>query len=366
MPALRTITEGSTRLVVPGSGNARGPAPKASIFYNPAMRTNRDITVLFATAVARDGWSVLDALGGTGAKGMRLAVESGLDLEMHINDRSPEAFGTIKRNIRANKLEGVKATNLEYNALLSDSGFDWIEIDPYGSPVKYLDLAVRRASRNGVISMTATDTAPLCGTKADTCQRRYMATPLKSGCAHELGLRILVGNAVRRAAVHDYGLEPMLAYYEGHYFRAFFRKLKGAAPANSGLESIGYVAWDGGEGYSVSAERPAGEHAGPLWTGDLWKPDIVRKMLMACGESFARGTKKLLEALDGELLQPPYHHHIDHIASITGTDPPKTDWVVDRLRGSGFAASGVHYGRKGFKTDAGLSEVGEIFNTASL
>jgi tRNA (guanine26-N2/guanine27-N2)-dimethyltransferase len=364
LPRLGSIIEGGTRLIVPSTGNVKGPGIRASIFYNPAMRSNRDITVLFGKAVAQDGWSVLDALGGTGAKGMRLAVESGLELDMQINDRSSEAFDTIKKNIRANKMK-IKATNLEYNALLSNSGFDWIDIDPFGSPVKFLDLAVRRASRNGVISITATDTAPLCGSKRDTCERRYLATPMKSGCAHEFGLRILVGNAVRRAAVYDYGLEPLLAYYHGHYFRAYFRKLKGAGAANSCLEGIGHVAWDDDNGYTVAEERPPGTFAGPLWTGDLWKPDIVKKMLKHCDDSFGKETRKLLEAINGELLQPPYHHHIDHIASITGTNPLKTDWLVERLRECGHTASGVHYNRKGFKTDAGLGEVGEIFNTQS-
>ena len=70
---LDSIIEGRTNLVVSNSCNQKGPAKKASVFYNPAMRTNRDLTVLFGRAVARKGWTYLDALGGTGAKGIRLA-----------------------------------------------------------------------------------------------------------------------------------------------------------------------------------------------------------------------------------------------------------------------------------------------------
>ena len=76
---METIIKGSTRLVVPDTDNELGPASRARIFYNPAMRSNRDITVLFGMAAARDGWKVLDALGGTGS------LVSGLDFcHLHV------------------------------------------------------------------------------------------------------------------------------------------------------------------------------------------------------------------------------------------------------------------------------------------
>ena len=200
---LSTIIEGQTKLVVPDTGKDIGPASKARIFYNPAMRSNRDITVLFGKAVAKDGWKVLDALGGTGAKGIRLANELDTEVQVQINDLSQEAFQVIKKNIRANQLKNASASNEEFNALLSNNGFDWIDIDPFGSPVKFIDLAARRLSRGGILSITATDTAPLCGAKPETCKRRYLATPLKTEACHEFGLRILVGNTIRRAAVFD-------------------------------------------------------------------------------------------------------------------------------------------------------------------
>ncbi len=354
---LESIIEGQTKLVVPDTGKDIGPAPKARIFYNPAMRSNRDLTVLFGKAVAKDGWNVLDALGGTGAKGIRLANELELDISVQINDLSPGAFQIIKKNITAIKLKNAIASNVEFNALLSDGGFKWIDIDPFGSPVKFIDLAARRLSRGGILSITATDTAPLCGAKPETCQRRYLANPLHTEAHHEFGLRILVGNAVRRAAVFDYGLEPVLAYYHGHYFRAFFRKKKGAKTANAGLENIAYVLWDEKKGYSIHKEQPKGRFAGPIWIGDLWDPAIVKKMLKLCDEDTGKESRKILENLKNELLQPPYHYHMDQVASLSNSEPLKTDFLVEELLKSGFTASGVHYNRKGFRTNASLSEI---------
>ena len=358
---METIIEGKTKLVVPETDNRIGPASRAKIFYNPAMRCNRDITVLLGKVMAKEDWKILDALGGTGAKGIRLANELDMPVKVHVNDMSPDAFGLIRENIQVNRLKNASASNQEFNALLSDGGYDWIDIDPFGSPVKFIDMAVRRLSRSGILSITATDTAPLCGAKPETCQRRYLATPLKNEACHEFGLRILVGNTVRRAAVYDFGLEPILAYHHGHYFRAFFKKKKGAKTANASLEKLGYISWDNKMGYSVQSQQPTGKFAGPLWTGDLWVPTIVKKMLKLCDENIGIETKKILGKLDAELLQPPYHYHMDQVASIFESEPLKTDFLIVELENNGFAASGVHYNRKGFRTDAGFSEIRKIF-----
>ena len=257
-------------------------------------------------------------------------------------------------------MKNAKATNIEFNSLFNESGFDWIEIDPFGSPVKFMDLAVRRLSRGGILSITATDTAALCGAKPEACQRRYFSRPLNTEAGHEFGLRILVGNAVRRAAAYDYGIEPVLAYYHGHYFRAYFQKKKGARAANSSLENIGYVQWDEKKGYSAHGEKPKGEFAGPLWTGDLWQPAVVKKLLKCWDEPYGKDAKKILENLRDELLQPPFFYHMDQVASLSESPPMKTDSLVEELRGKGFAASGVHYLRKGFKTDAGLPDIIDV------
>ena len=363
--ALSSIVEGRTNLVVPASVNQKGPAPKAGIFYNPAMRSNRDLTVLFGKAVAKEGWKYLDALGGTGAKGIRLAVESGINMEVIVNDISPSAYDTVLINIEANNLKHVKASRMEYYSLLSTESFDWIDIDPYGSPVRFIDLAVQRLARNGVLSITATDIAPLCGTRPEVCVRRYLAQPMRCGCVHEIGLRILVGNTVRRAATLDVGLVPMLSYYHGHYFRAYFRMKKGAGAANSSLSNFGYIAWDDDAGYSVLENKPeSGKFAGPLWTGDLWEPELLTKMTSACDDSIAKESYSLVTKIGEELLQPQYYYHMDEIARMTGSNPMKTASMVRILNEQGHRASGVHYNQKSFRTDAGLPTLRKIFNTA--
>ena len=87
-------------------------------------------------------------------------------------------------------------------------------------------------------------------------------------------------------------------------------------------------------------------------------------MLANCDGTLAGETGTLLGRMDGELRLPPYYYHADELARMAGMSPPKRTWLLESLRDAGFDASGVHYDPKGIKTDAGLPELGEIFNNA--
>lgn len=355
---LKTITEGKTKLIVPDVDNPSGPATHASVFYNPAMVSNRDVSVLYARCRAKEGWQFLDALAGTGARGVRLAVEVPVKMQIHINDMSQEAVGVMKENIRMNNLTGITTSQQDLHDLLPGVRYDWIDIDPYGSPINFIDQSVLKLPRGGTLSITATDTAPLCGAFPRACARRYMARPMKGQCTHELGLRILVGNVIRRAAVLDAALYPELAYYQGHFFRSYFRLERGATKASGQLEKIGYVEWNDKKGFGTSQESPEEKNwAGPLWLGDLMDKSLVKEMLAKSDETMSKATIGLLQALDQELTQPPYHYNTDFIARLLNRRPMKMLDTLETLRKKGFSASTVHYDPKGFKTDAGLKEI---------
>ena len=71
----KTIREGKVALMVPEFDKITA---KASVFYNPAMELNRDISVA-ALTVYRNGIehdiTVCDAFGGSGIRGIRYAKE---------------------------------------------------------------------------------------------------------------------------------------------------------------------------------------------------------------------------------------------------------------------------------------------------
>ena len=130
------------------------------------------------------------------------------------------------------KLKNIVALNCDLNSLLSESRFDYIDIDPFGSPIKFIDSAMRSISHNGLIACTATDTATLCGVYPKVCLRRYGAQPFHSNIMKEIGLRILLGVICREAGKYEKGIQPILSYTTDHYFRVYVRVENGISYAN--------------------------------------------------------------------------------------------------------------------------------------
>src|SRR3989338_8252883 len=174
------ITEGKAKVEV---FHAKKISKDLPVFYNPVMRLNRDVTILLLFASGKRNMRVADILAGSGVRSVRFLKELGKGAveSMCINDGGKEAITQIKRNLALNGLgkdRRIKVENKDANiVLLESSGFDYIEIDPFGSPVPFLDAACKRISGDGILAITATDTAPLCGTYPKTCKRRYWSTP---------------------------------------------------------------------------------------------------------------------------------------------------------------------------------------------
>jgi len=133
------------------------------VFYNPVMKANRDISVLIAKLKLDTDSLVGLPLAGTGVRGLRLMLESGMK-NVYFNDKNEKAVTVIKKNLKTNHLEAdVKCMDAN-DFILASKGFYYIDIDPFGSPNDFLDSAMKRLARGGILAVTATDTAPLCGT----------------------------------------------------------------------------------------------------------------------------------------------------------------------------------------------------------
>ena len=72
-------------------------------FYNPRMRLNRDVSTAMIRSLEISDY--LDALSASGIRGLRASREAGVG-KVTLNDVSPEACETIKRNIARNGVEG--------------------------------------------------------------------------------------------------------------------------------------------------------------------------------------------------------------------------------------------------------------------
>lgn len=375
-PLARAMSEGATQDVLEGRARLRLPAAERSVrgpesketspvFYNPAMALNRDLASLLLSTRAQDGWTVLDGLAASGARGLRYALESGRELVVEFNDWNPVAARLIEENCILNDVE-PHVTQRNLAPLLYESVWHAVDIDPFGSPATFLDPATRAVRDRGLLGITATDATALAGVYPKVCARRYLARPMHNELMHEVALRILAGACVRHAAKHEIALKPVLSHATDHYYRVTLASRRGAARADEALTHIGFVffcrgcAQRGmGEPASCPACGGAVETAGPLWNGPLVDKESADAMLQAAGAfPFAHDeSPRLLDLLAQESEAPPLFYDIHEMGSRARVGSPATERVLDALRASGHGVWPVHFARLGVRTTASAKEL---------
>lgn len=352
------IVEGKTRLFLPELVESRGPASSdMQVFYNPVMSLNRDFSVLFfsfAEGIKR----ALDGLAATGARGIRIVNETGYAGEMHLNDHSPDAVEIIQKNAEINSVELI-VHQKNFNTLLSRCFFDYIDIDPFGSPVEFVPLAFRSIRNRGYLAITATDTGALCGSYPKACMRRYGFRNRRNPLTHETGVRGLLGYLVRQAASCDRYIEPLLCQSINHYYRVLVRVRNGARKADHMLQELGGVAITGsGFGMRTSGYENVGSAdstLGPFYLRDLHSSSLLDRMaegLEKVPVQNPRMIEKLLDIYRGETEAPPFYFDTDRISSFLKRSSPPLSRVMDELMTHGFSASPTQFSPTGFKTNA--------------
>jgi tRNA (guanine26-N2/guanine27-N2)-dimethyltransferase len=362
---LEEVLEGRTRLLVPKGRTKKGPGRRSSAFYNESMRSNRDIAVLVLSTISRHGTSklkVLDGLAATGALGLRLANEVP-DLHVTLNERDEAACETIMKNIELNGLsqDDVKVENSDLNLLLHGNRFGYIDIDPYGSPVPFLDHAYNALTRRAWLGITATDKAPLCGAYPKACFRKYHGKPINTSYSDEIGLRILIGYCARTAAKHDIGIKPHVSYSFQHHFRTYLRTEEGAKRADESLKKMGYVCHDRetGERFCSEVEEKGYLNAGPLWIGGLLDQDTVSGLKSRPYTDIS--VRKMVELWKEEVVSHTLFYTTDEVSKMKSANPPRLRTVLDKLRSQGFTATRTHFSPTGFKTDATIEDLKKLF-----
>ena len=375
------IKEGSVYLSAVSSGKGKGPGTKGGVFYNPAMVMNRDISVLITEEILREygqevgkDLKILDGLCGTGVRALRLEKEvdwGGRDVEIFANDRDTAAFENTVRNIEINR-SNVIPVKEDLPSLLHKRKFSLIDIDPFGSPLHFLDSALRSIVNGGVIALTATDTAALTGSIPRVAMRRYGARVQKTYFMHELSARVLMGSMARLAASRDMSAKPLYFYSSDHFVRGYLRMEKGARKADRNLDSVGFLSYNEPDRPTIMNwkfnKRDMVEeiHFGPLWVGGLSERNLVKGILerietdeldnIASLKSIRKDLKRAYE----EDMIPPGGFDVDIISSHAKVQQIKMDELVDRIKEKGFLASRSRFSDKVIKTDAHLDTITRI------
>jgi tRNA (guanine26-N2/guanine27-N2)-dimethyltransferase len=356
------IKEGLTKLIIPKDYLNK------THFFNPKVELSRDITVLVLNTLDSKNWTICDSLAAIGARGVRIAKECDVK-KIFLNDISEDNIPLIKKNVLLNYLKKkIEITNQDANQILSNNirTFDYIDIDPWGSPTYFFDSCARAIKRKGFIGFSATDTAALCGTSPITCLRRYGIESYKTDFFKELGLRILISSAALSFGKWSFSFKPLLSYASEHYFRVFSRVEKGKSIASKTLkENFAYVnycsecLWRKIDKKPVTKCEFCGSDChviGKVWVGEIEDLKFIRK----CKESLSKidwlktqnKIKKLLFLIENESI--PFYYDIHRVCQKYRLKIPKFESLRDYLRKKGYSTERTHFSYKGIKTDVTL------------
>ena len=256
---------------------------KAEVFFNPKRKFDRDLNVLLVSSLMHENSSGLELFSGSGVRGLRLCIETGKFSSFAFNDIKSRDI--VKKNLEINRRElskvDKKVTNLDAAVFESNKKYDYIDIDPFGSPVFYLNSAFNLLKKGGIIAVSATDTAALMGSAQRACMRKYGSVSLKTAYSNELGIRILIKKVVEEAASYSIKLLPLLFNFEGNFLRVYFKSV-----SSNKKEKIGY-AYQCSKCPSRQIKREikcsycgsAVYRMGKLWLGPLYSKKHVIRML---------------------------------------------------------------------------------------
>jgi tRNA (guanine26-N2/guanine27-N2)-dimethyltransferase len=330
------------------------------VFFNPVMRINRDMSVLILSAEDRTEMKFADPLAGSGIRAFRMLKE--LDenkfKKILVNDKKYDFKNYFEKNIELNALTDEQKEKLEvFNEdasifLLKNKVFDYIDIDPFGTPNPFLDAAVQSLRNKSILAVTATDTSALCGSYPSAGQRKYWAVPLRNELMHEFGARVLARKIQLIGGQYDKALVPIFTYSKDHYMKIFFRCENSKKKVDEIMKQ------------HDTFEFKDKVH-GPVWLGQLWDKELVEKILkLSETADVCKETKKLLSIINEECkINVPFFFDIHQLSRKKKTgDNPRFEILIEHLKKKGFMASRTHFSLTGIKTDAPEDEVSNIFD----
>ncbi|MDI6737665.1 MAG: tRNA (guanine(26)-N(2))-dimethyltransferase [Nanoarchaeota archaeon] len=324
---------------------------KTPVFYNPVMKLNRDVAVWIVKQLKPK--NICLGMEASGIRAVRMALEANAS-GITANDIGKEAFDAMKINIALNNVENsITASNKDIKSLLSEGKlYDYIDIDPFGTPVYYAENAIKSLADNGILAVTATDTSCLCGSYVKACLRKYSSKPLNNEFNKETGLRILIHSMQELGLKRGKALFPVFSHSSSHYMRAYLRCNASENALNAVKEGQGYILYCTKCLHRCVSDSPEGtccfsqmEYAGPLWLGKLWD------------ESLASSFELIPYIQEESKIAVPWHFDSHRLAKLAGKPALKHDMLIAGIQAKGFKASRTHFKPEGIKTDASVKDI---------
>jgi tRNA (guanine26-N2/guanine27-N2)-dimethyltransferase len=364
--------EGETTLLVPPESLTAKVPPKTPAFFNPAARLNRDLSMIayraFASTLASKTFA--DGFAGIGARALRVATEIPEMSAVYANDINASAIAAAKEAARLNAVQDRchfsinEVCKFLLDGTAEGERFGIVDLDPFGTPARHVDCVLRSVLDGGLVSITATDTAVLCGIYPEVCLRRYYGRPLNNSYGNETAIRLMLSLLALTASRLELAIQPVFVHATMHYMRVYAKVAVSSSQANDVYSNIGYVLHCFQCGHRVKVQEYQGKKCelcgssmrigGQLWTGMLHDTELINRMLE---QKQSRQSKKVLDAAQEEKSEIPYYFKADEISARNRTNPHSVQKIIEKLRSSGYSASRTALNPGAFKTDARLDQI---------
>ncbi len=337
-------------------------------FFRPDSRPARDLGVLLARVLARQGpLRVLDLMAGCGIRSLRYGLEAEA-AQVWANDADAERLPVLGANLAALPagvaLPPTALTAQRLLAALVAAGEhrELIDLDAFGSPLAMLPAALEVVALGGVLYLASTDGRSATGHDRTAAVRRFGAAARAHPASWEVALRLQLGALARAAWVQGRGLRPLFSFSEGRTFRSAVQLERLTAPHEE--QRLGLLAHCHGCGDQqvqpllrlgrwaacACAAQAALAVSGPLWIGPLQDPRWLVRMeaeASASPASLSPPAARLLRRLREDPGLPARAWPTDLIARHLGQGPPPLRALVADLRDQGYQAlvSGVMTGQ---------------------
>ncbi len=343
------------------------------VFYNPEMELCRD---MFSLLVGSLGGKIAlaDAMCASGVRGLRYKIENKNVDALFLTDLSRRAVACARKNAKLNAARCAVSLKDAREFFWEERGnVDFAELDPFGSPMPFLYDAIRgfEGKKTGVLSVTATDMAVLCGANHPACLKNYGSAPLDNEFCHENAMRILLGKITLIAAQFNFGTEPLISFSHRHYVKAAVRLVQGADAAVASVKKMGYVLYCPACCWREATRLPRKnacphcnhqiEIGGPMHIGALWGRETLDAMLkLNAKRDYPKKIQleKILRTLCAESgIESHGYYDLHVLAKKRGTKIMGMDEALAAIREGGFAADRTHFCPTAIRTAAPHEEV---------
>ena len=369
------IVEGITKILVPDGSITEKVPPKEPAFFNPKASLNRDFSIIAYSSFWKNFQYpkiFLDGLSGIGARSLRVANEiDGVD-KVIANDVNPKALDLAKESSEINSLKNFEISENETCRFFSlhskkNNRGSIVDIDPFGSPSKYIDCGVRATMHGGLLSVTATDLQVLHGLFNNAAKRRYYGIPIKTKFSNEIAIRLIIGCIYLISSRLDITIQPKFVDNDMHYYRVYLKILN--KPDQE--DRMGFIIYCRQCGMRKPVKNVVTvcefckgeiETAGPLWIDRIFDKDFVATMKDEVKNlTVSKKCDIILEKCYEESDLQPTYYTLDEIASRMKLAPLKLTTAIQKLQDSGFNASRTSLNPTGFRTNCQINDILKIF-----